>query len=76
MFVGVNKSDRHCRLLLLQEIKFHPYLHFSKMNCKWVYPERDKVNSKIHMLQSLVSNQKSFQNKILEGGGEYSIFIY
>lgn len=51
MFVGVNKSDRHCRLLLL-------YLHFSKMNFKWIYPERDKVNNKIHTFQFLVSNQK------------------
>lgn len=56
VLVGVNKSDRHCRLLLLWEIKFHPYLHFSKMNYKWIYPERDKVNSEIHMF--LVSNQK------------------
>lgn len=28
------------------------------MNYKCIYPERDKVNSKMHMFQFLVSSQK------------------
>lgn len=47
------------------------------MNYKWIYPERDKVNSEIHMFQFfLFPTKKSFQNKILEGGGGYATFIY
>lgn len=34
------------------------------MNYKWIYPVRDKVNSKIQMFQFFLSQPKnSFQNK-------------